>query len=395
MLQRERKSQVRQQAWEASKQVGPQVADSIRQLARIRNRAARALGHSDYRSMSLALDEIDEAELETVIEGLYHATQPAYSLAKSELDQLLAERFGVTADALRPWHYSDPFFQEAPQVFETDLDRYFRSAQPQVFALQTFDPLGLDVRDVLDRSDLFERKGKYQHAACFNLDRKGDVRVIANLRGDYESATTMLHELGHAVYSKYVDPDLPWLLRTYNHLITTEAIAILCGRFPSDAGWLGGVMRVPQSELDRMLEAVGAHRRLERMVVSRWMSVVVEFERELYRDPEQDLNSVWWDLVERYQRVSRPEGRDAPDWAAKIHIALYPVYYQNYLLGELMSYQWEAELSRRFGTVAGNRQAGDWLRKQVIQPGNQQEWNSALERATGERLNPAHFAARI
>jgi peptidyl-dipeptidase A len=154
-------------------------------------------------------------------------------------------------------------------------------------------------------------------------------------------------------------------------------------------------MGIPQPELDRTLEAVGAHRRLEQMVVSRWMSVVVEFERELYRDPEQDLNSLWWDLVERYQRVSRPEGREAPDWASKIHISLYPVYYQNYLLGQLMSHQWEAELIRRFGSVAGNRQAGDWLRAQIIQPGNQQEWNAALERATGERLNPAHFAARI
>ena len=48
-------------------------------------------------------------------------------------------------------------------------------------------------------------------------------------------------------------------------------------------------------------------------------------ERALYRDPEQDLNALWWDLVERLQCVARPERRDAPDWASKIHFSVAPV----------------------------------------------------------------------
>ena len=35
-------------------------------------------------------------------------------------------------------------------------------------------------------------------------------------------------------------------------------------------------------------------------------------------------------------RLKKPEGRNMPDWATKIHIALYPCYYHNYLLGELL-----------------------------------------------------------
>jgi hypothetical protein len=46
----------------------------------------------------------------------------------------------------------------------------------------------------------------------------------------------------------------------------------------------------------------------------------------LYADRD-DLNSLWWDLVERLQLVKRPAGRDEPDWAAKIHVAVAPVYY--------------------------------------------------------------------
>lgn len=388
-------SERRRTAWEASKQIGPQVAGTVRQLARIRNRAAQAMGYRDYRAMSLTLAEIDEAELEAVVEGLLQSTQSACDQVKGELDARLADRFHVRPEELRPWHYADPFFQEAPQVEATDLDPLFESADPMAYPLRTFDPLGMDVRDILERSDLFERQGKYQHAACFGIDREGDVRVIANLRGDYDSATTMLHELGHGVFSKYAGPQLPWLLRRYNHTLTTEAMAILCGRFTSNDRWLVEVLGLEPAAVEAMLPGVKAHRRLEQLVLMRWMSVVIEFERALYRDPEQDLDTVWWDLVERHQQLSRPEGRHAPDWAAKIHIALYPIYYQNYLLGELMSHQWESWLLSRFGSVVGNCEAGNWLREQVIEPGDREDWNSALERATGERLNPAHFAARL
>lgn len=395
LLRNEPNSPRRRAAWEASKQIGGQVADRIRALVSVRNRAAQKLGYENYRSMSLQLDEIDATELQAVIDGLHQATQAAFDEIKAKLDGRLAERFGLTVDELRPWHYADPFFQEAPQTEASSLDQYFTSADPVDYSLKTFDPLGMDVRDVLQQSDLYERQGKYQHAACFGIDREGDVRVIANLRPDYDSATTMLHELGHAVFSKYAGRELPWLLRTYNHLLTTESMAILTGRFTSDRDWLVQVLGVEEARVEQALGAVHAYRRLEQLIFARWMSVVIEFERQLYADPDQDLDRIWWDLVEKYQQLHRPEGRSAPDWASKIHIALYPIYYQNYLLGQLMSYQWEAVLREQFGSVVGNGAAGRWLLEQVITPGNQEDWNSALERATGERLNPAYYAEQL
>ena len=63
--------------------------------------------------------------------------------------------------------------------------------------------------------------------------------------------------------------------------------------------------------------------------------MVFRFEKALYANPGQDLNKVWWDLVEKYQEIKRPEGRNQPDYASKIHIVTVPVYYQNYMLGEL------------------------------------------------------------
>ena len=65
--------------------------------------------------------------------------------------------------------------------------------------------------------------GKNQHAFCIHIDRKGDVRVLANVRPTAKWMETMLHEYGHAVYDKQLNPALPFALRTPAHLITTEA----------------------------------------------------------------------------------------------------------------------------------------------------------------------------
>jgi peptidyl-dipeptidase A len=48
----------------------------------------------------------------------------------------------------------------------------------------------------------------------------------------------MLHEFGHAVYDKYLGDDLPFFLRETAHTLTTEAVAMLMGRFSRNAAWL-------------------------------------------------------------------------------------------------------------------------------------------------------------
>ena len=64
---------------------------------------------------------------------------------------------------------------------------------------------------------------------------------------------------------------------------------------------------------------------------------MVNFEKRLYKNPDQDLNKLWWDLVKEYQLIDFT--RDKPDWASKIHFVNAPVYYHNYLLGEVFASQ--------------------------------------------------------
>ena len=380
-----------EEAWESSKQIGRLVADKVLQAVALRNAAARRMGYDDYYRQSLALAEIDETRLFGILDELERLTDEPYRRLKAGLDAALAAHYGIPADQLRPWHYGDPFFQRPPKVGSVSLDPLFAGKSVEELATRTYDGLGLDVRDVIARSDLYARPGKDQHAFCIHIDRRGDVRVLCNLEPNERWMETMLHELGHGVYDKYLDADLPFVLREPAHTLSTEAIAMLMGRLVLDQEWLTRVAGVSAAEAATLGEQARARQRLGMLIFVRWVLVMVHFERAMYANPARNLNALWWDLVERYQRVPRPEGRDAPDWAAKIHLALYPAYYQNYLLGELMASHLQRWLVRRVGGLVGRPEAGQLLMAEIFRPGAKADWDTTLERATGERLNPRYF----
>jgi peptidyl-dipeptidase A len=329
---------VRREAWEASKTVGAAVAGDVRELARLRNEAARSLGYRDWFALSIAVSELDEDKLFETLAACDRVTAEPFARWKAALDERLAARFGCAVGDLRPWHYADPFFQEPPPEGAVDLDPLFRERDIVELGRRTFEGIGIDVRATLARSDLFPRAGKCQHAFCIDLDRAGDIRVLMNVTDNHDSMDTLLHELGHAVYDAGFDDELPWLLRS-THLVATEASALLFGALAGQREWLETVLEVEAAEAAALEGRLRAARAAALLVFTRWVLVMTGFERRLYADPDADLDTTWWELVSRYQLVIPPAGRHAPDWAAKIHIPVSPVYYHTYLYGSIVALQ--------------------------------------------------------
>jgi len=223
-----------------------------------------------------------------------------------------------------------------------------------------------------------------------------DVRVLCNVAPDEYWMDTMLHELGHAVYDLELGRDLPWLLREAAHTLSTEAIALLFGRLAMSPDWMIRRAGAPAAEVDAIREGLAREQRSRQLLFPRWVMVMAHFERAIYADPSADLGSLWWDLVERYQKVPRPEGRDAPDWACKVHVALAPVYYHNYLLGDLMASQLDRFLTRELGTPHWfeRSETAAVLTDKLFRHGARRPWNEALVHATGEELDPSAYVAQ-
>jgi peptidyl-dipeptidase A len=392
----------RRRAWEASKQVGAVVVGPLLELVRLRNAAARDLGYTSYYSMMLELDELDERELFALLDDLDRGTRPLFEHYRRALDARLHQRFGIAPEEVRPWHLADPFFQEAPAA-DVDLDVHFRDRSVVELTDQFFGAIGFDLRDLLKRADLFEKNGKSQHAFCLSVDRLDDVRVLCNVRPNEFWMGVMLHEFGHAVYDVGIARSLPFLLRTPAHTLTTEASAMLFGRLSKNPWWLTRWAGLPADEAARLGVEIRKATRTQLLVQTRWCLVMSHMERALYRDPSQDLDTLWWDLVERFQLVHRPDGRRAPDWASKIHFSLAPVYYHNYMLGEIMASQLQQSLLRELGdggTRAWERYVespdiGRLLTERLYRLGKSVDWRGAIRHATGEELRVDAFIAEL
>jgi len=405
-LSKETDSARRQAMWEALKQVGEPVAGRLVELAKLRNRAARLLGFKDFWEMMIVLQEHDPNQLVALFEELEKATDEPFGSMKERMDGELSRRFGVAPGDMMPWHYDSPFFQDAPPSEAVDLDVFYMSMKKEeIVALgaRFYDDIGLPADDIVARSDYYEREGKDQHAFSMSVDRSGDVRTLLNVKPTAEWMDTMLHEAGHAVYEKYIDRSLPYNLREPAHIFTTEAVAMLFGALAKNPTWLVSYAAADPQAVTRLQTAILEQRRREQLIFARWTLVMFHFERALYADPDQDLNTLWYDLVERFQMLHRPPARNQPDWAAKPHFTIAPVYYHNYLLGELFAAQLRAELARMAGHTGstatlnfkGHAEFGQFFQDKVFALGSRLPWPEFVQECTGSPLGIAAYAAEI
>ena len=398
ILKNETGSKELQTAWEGSKTIGPVVAANIIKLVKHRNTIAQKIGFSNYHEMSLKLSGQDPAEVTKIFDELDSLTRNNFAELKGEIDSYFAKRYKVAIADLRPWHYQNRYFQEAPQIYKVDFDKYYAKQDPVKLASTFYNGMGLNVDPILAKSDLYEKPGKNQHAFSTDIDRSGDVRTLDNIRPDSYWMNTILHELGHGVYSYYNDKSLPFTLRDAAHTFTTEAIANMFGRLATDPQWMLSMGVIDAKESETISEESRKALRLQMLVFSRWAQVMYRFEKSMYENPDQNLNQLWWTMVEKYQLVTKPEGRDMPDWATKIHVALYPCYYHNYLLGDLLASQFynyiTTNVSKNLSFV-GEKAVGTYLKEKVFMPGARYDWNVMIEKATGEKLTAKYYAKQF
>lgn len=393
------------EVWESHKGIGRVVEKELIELVKLRNKVAQSLGFDNYHTMSLELSGQNPEEITAIFDELDSLTKGAFAQLKDEMDEAFSKRYNVKKEELMPWHYQGRYFQEAPNLYPIDLDKFYEGKNLEALTSGFYASIGLDISRVLANSSLYPKEGKNQHAFCIDIDGCGDVRVLCNIASNEQWMGTMLHEYGHAIYAQTHDEnkELPYTLRDAAHTFTTEAVAMIFGRLSRNAAWMQKSLGLSDSQRASIEEDCFKSLRLQQVVFSRWVQVVYRFEKEMYANPDQDLNGLWWNLVERYQQIRKPEGRNEPDYATKIHVALYPCYYHNYQLGEIFASQMHNYIITNISKsndmknecYIGNVEIGKWMSEKVFSPGMKYEWNEFVEQATGEKLTAKYYAEQF
>ena len=382
---------------------GPSVAEELVSLVKRRNEFVKlynqrpaedkkpdAQHFDNYYSYQLHEYGVNEEELVRLLEEVERVTDGPFRQLQEKLDGVIMERFGVDASETR-----QPWLQKGNEkrLMDFDPDSFFRGKDPVPLAQATAARMGGSLDTILSKSDLYydpERPGKTQHAFNFGIDPPNDIRDIANIDPKLQSLMarnfeTVFHEvMGHGLDYQGIDENLPPQLRRL-YSIETEGHAMMMGDLPTDLEFLTEIMGVPKDEAVKLSERAKQNGLAAQVTMLRGFLRIINFEREMYKNPDQDLQKLWWDLSERYLGVERPEGReDKVDWDV-IHYISHPGYYPNYLYGQLWRAQVLDHIKNNFGSLL-TTEAGDYLNSHRA-TGKLYKMDELIQRMTGKPLD--------
>ena len=316
----------------------------------------------------------------------YKFDRPDFTRMKKEIleDKQKDLKNFFNVNELKPYHYgfltdNDP----AKKVNECFKDK----EQIVEISKTTYKNMGYDVDKLLEEGkltlDLFPRKGKNTHGFCFDIDAGRDARILANLTNNTHSLDTLNHEMGHCVYALGISRDLPFIDRqTYPAM--TEAVAMMMGDIQKRVNILKNI--VPENILEEFKKSF---RKDEANFIAHSL-VIINFEKMMYENPNQDLKKLWHDLKVKYQFRSENEEPDN-GWASIPHYLSHPAYYQNYFRATLI----KAQIYNHLGNLTENTNTSTILDENLFKYGTSMEENELIEKFTGKKLSVDDFVKNI
>ena len=361
-----------------------------------RNKAASSIGFGDFYEMQLYIQDQSPEEIDLIFNETEELTSLQYKRIKKEIDVFLSQRINIPEEELRPWHYQNQFFQEAPNIYKLNLDSCYKGKNLVSVANKYYQSIGLQVNGILSNSDLFEKTGKIQHTYSVDIDKSGDVRVVCNVQDNYYWMNSLLYEFGFAIYMRNIDDSLSYTLREPTSFFINDAVAIMFSQLAANPDWMVENVNLPQNEANELREKFIKNERLLQFVFLRWSQVMYRFERSMYKNPNQDLNILWKMLVRKYQLLNYPEDRNEPDWASKIHIVTAPCNYHNYTLGTLAAAQIKVALKEYLSenyqnSLSNNKKIGQFFKERIFKYGKNVDKKQLMIKATGNELSPKFF----
>ena len=215
------------------------------------------------------------------------------------------------------------------------------------------------------------------------IDIPNDFRAVAMKKLSFYY---LLHEIGHGLNWTNVSIDYPvlkgyeWCTGNLNDAYC-ESMAEVVAKFSQNRVWLEA-----NGFDDSYVDSVQNNRKVITAVFLRLKLINTLFEIELYKNPDKSPAQIKRDLYSKYLWVDK-------DFSARSNLirlsyVSYPVYEQNYLIADIISWQIHEYMEKEYGkNYALNPNTGNYLKEKLWKDGELYHWQSRVVRATGKELD--------
>jgi peptidyl-dipeptidase A len=377
LLQNEKDVTLRKKAYDAKVLAGDLIADNLVELVKMRNEFAKTKGYKNFFEYNLKeVYDVDSKELQDLLDNVYTEAKPLNKKLEKESKEELSKEYGISPNELKAYHYG-LLLDSNPQK---EVNKSLKTKEQVVdIAKRTYKNMGYDIDSMPIVLDLFPRKNKNTHGFCFDIQAGKDARILANLTNDSSSLDTACHEMGHCVYHIGISTDIPYVDRNAYPAVT-EAVAMMMGDLQQKEDILKGI--VPDDTLSKFK---ADHKKSEAKFINKSM-LIINFEKSMYENPNQDLGKLWHDLRCKYTGANESDEINN-EWATIPHYLSHPAYYQNYFRADLMKAQMYNHLTKKLGALTENKETAKYLNENLFRYGMSVDEGELIKQFTGESLS--------
>ena len=377
ILQNEENPQIREKAYLAKIKGGDLIAEDLIEFVKMRNDYAKTKGYDNYFEYKLKEDyEVETSFLDNLIDEVYSKTKTKIKEIQSKKQNELKSFFKT--DELKSYHYGLLLDTNS----EKAVNEVLKNQDITLISKSMYNKMGYDVDKMLSEGkltlDLFPRKGKNTHGFCFGVEAGKDSRILANLTNNVISLDTLNHEMGHCVYDLGISTNLPFLDKRAASPAVTEAIAMMMGDIIKRENVLSDI--VPAESLEKFKHDFVED---EAGFIAKSL-LIIEFERELYKNPETNPADLWNDLRNKY--LNRSDIADN-EWATIPHYLSHPAYYQNYFRANVMKAQIYNYLKSELGEITENKASAEFMNENIFELGASIDEYELIKKLTGEEFS--------
>lgn len=346
---------------------------AVLKLMKLRNKKARELGFANYAEMILQITELGSELFHSLVEIMDKFTLLPYQnlLEKMKVEQNKTDLGIADVRKLMSQYYMS---SRGPKITKEKMFPLMK---------ETAENIGIPF-DTLPLRFVERKMPPGIGGQGFALHIPKDFRTVVMPTLPFGSR---LHELGHGLQWMFTTVESP-ILKGYEWSLGNacgafdEGMAETMAKFSLNSEWLKKYTGLSEEEY---LENKVKIQSLVPAYIRFFMNIFM-FEIEFYKDLDQNLEELVHSLQKNYLLVDEP-AKKPMSLASMIYVS-YPVYVQNYLIADIISWQVHNALEEKFGKdYVFNKEVGPYLKETLWKDGELSNWQIRLKTATGSELD--------